>query len=82
MPVVRREIEQVLLAVGVAQGCDLFFVHRQGNVARRIDRVEIADQGDGDPVIAVDLVVAADDDAKFAVMAGAKRRSANRRRCD
>jgi hypothetical protein len=32
----------------------------------------IADQGHGDPVIAVDLVIAADDDAKLAVVAGAE----------
>jgi hypothetical protein len=61
----------VLLAVGVAQAatCSLSTL---GNIARRIDGVEIADQRNGDPVIAVDLVVAADDDAILAVVAGAK----------
>jgi hypothetical protein len=72
LPIVRRQIEQVLFAVGVAQDCSLFPVHRQGNVARRIDRIKIRDQGDGNPVIPVNLVVAADDDAKLAVVAGAE----------
>ncbi len=72
MPVVGCEIEQVLFAVGVAQGRNLFPVYRQGNVGRRIDRVEIRNQRDRNPVIAIDLVVAADDDAKLAVVAGAK----------
>ena len=70
--VVRCKLEQVLSAIGLAPGCDLFSVHLQGNVVRRIDRVKIADQGHRDPVIAVDLVIAADDDAKLAVVAGAK----------
>jgi hypothetical protein len=44
-----------------------------GNVSRRIDGVEIGNQGDGEPVIAVNLVVTADDDAEFTVMARTER---------
>ena len=72
MLVVRSEIEQMLPAIGIAQGCDFFPVHRGGNLARRIDCVQIADQGNCDPVITIDLVVAADDDAVLSVVAGAK----------
>jgi hypothetical protein len=70
--VIGRQIKQVLLTVGVAQSCDLFFVHRLGNVGQRIDGVEIGDQRDGEPVIPINLVVAADDDAILSVVARAE----------
>ena len=61
-----------MLAVGVADFCDLLFGDGGGDVGGIVDGVEVGDERDGDPVEAVDLVVAADDDAVFAVVAGAE----------
>ena len=72
LPVVRCKIEKMLPAIGVPQSFGLLSIHREGNIAGRIDCVQIANQGHGDPIIAVDFVVAANDAAKLAVVAGAK----------
>jgi len=70
--VVGGEVFEVVLAVGVADFGDLLFGDGGGDIGGVVDGVEVGDEGDGDPVEAVDLVVAADDDAVFAVVAGAE----------
>jgi hypothetical protein len=70
--VVRGEIEQMLPTIGITQGRDLVLVHRGGNIAYVIDCIEIPGQRYGDPIIAGDLVIAADDDAILALVAGPK----------
>ena len=62
----------MLFAIGIAQHRDLFLVDRCRNVGGCVDGIEIPGQRNGEPIIAVDLVIAADDDAKLAVMTGAK----------
>jgi len=70
--VVGGEVFEVLFAVGVADFGDLFFGDCGGDISCVINGVEVGDDGDGDPVEVIDLVVAADDYAELAVVAGAE----------
>ena len=68
--IVGGEIFKMLFAVGVADFGDLLFSDAGGDLADVVDGVEIGNERDGDPVEMVDLVIAADDDAVFPVVAG------------
>jgi len=55
----------VAAAIAVAQSRDGFGIDREWNVFRLVDGEQIRNDGNGDPVIALDVVIAADDDSLF-----------------
>src|SRR6185437_11937162 len=70
MTVVRCERFKMRAAIRIAQCGNLFPVYRCGHIGGVVYCVKIGNKRDGDPVIAVNLVIAADDDAEFAGAAG------------
>jgi hypothetical protein len=69
---VRRKIEKMLSAIGIPQRFGLLSIHRDGNLDRRINCIQIASQWHRDPIIAVDFVITADNAANLAIVAGAE----------
>src|SRR5579863_2547148 len=63
---------EILPAVAVAQKRNHFRVREQRHILGALDAVEIRDEGNGDPVMSANAVVAADDDARFTRYALAK----------
>ena len=69
---VRGDGEEVLAAVLVAKEGDGGGGGGEGDLGGVVHGVEVGDEGDGDPVVAIDFMVAGDDDAELAGAAGAE----------
>src|SRR5579863_9652502 len=62
---VRSDVFQIFAAVAVAQECSQFGVGKERDILGTFYGVEVGNERNGDPVIAVDAVVAAEDNAGF-----------------
>src|SRR5208282_1828517 len=66
------DVFEIFPSVLVAQKSDHFCVGEKRNTLGALDCVEVRDQGDGEPIVAVNAIVAAEDDAGFSRRAAAQ----------
>ena len=70
---------QMGFAIAFAQARDHFAIHMVGNFGGIFDGIEVGDQRDGDPIVAVDSLVAGNDGAQLAGLAAAQLTVSRRR---
>lgn len=70
--IVGNQVFEMLAAIAIAQFELEFGSGRVGDFRWIIDRVQVGQQRHGEPIVAVDAVIAAEDDAHFAVAARAQ----------